>query len=191
VKIQGTFLSSRAARRIFWTLLLAAAAPIATFGVAMHELLSEQFESQAARQNVQLVKFAGMGLLDRLLVARTALTVVARTGRVEAETEGRGRYSRVLVSIAQLDTSGHTLVGSAALSQAWQGRVAQWLLDRGNSPATLLVGSEHDSPRSRTVLLAVMDETRRDRVWIAEIEQACARPFQIRFDSNRAPRARG
>ena len=85
MKIQGTFLASRAGRRIFWTLLLAAAAPIATFGVAMYAMLSAQFESQAMRQQVQLTKFAGMGLLDRLLVARTALDIVARTGRVDAD----------------------------------------------------------------------------------------------------------
>src|SRR5262252_4543644 len=85
MKIQGTFLSSRAGRRIFWTLLLAAAVPIAVFGVAMHALLSTQFESQAKRQQLQLTKFAGMGLLDRLLVARTALSVVSRSGRIDDE----------------------------------------------------------------------------------------------------------
>jgi len=67
MRLEGTFLRSRAGRRIFWTLLLAAAAPIALFGVAMHAMLSSQFETQAARQQAQLTKFAGMGLLDRSL----------------------------------------------------------------------------------------------------------------------------
>ena len=110
MKIQGTFLASRAGRRIFWTLLLAAAAPIATFGVAMHAMLSAQFESQAMRQQVQLTKFAGMGLLDRLLVARTALDIVARTGRVDADAHADSRSGRVLLEVAELDSQGQTLV---------------------------------------------------------------------------------
>ena len=72
MRVQGTFLTSRAGRRIFWTLLLAAAVPLALFGVAMHALLSAQFDSQAQRQQLQLTKFAGMGLLDRLLGRRAA-----------------------------------------------------------------------------------------------------------------------
>src|SRR5262252_1548674 len=121
MKIQGTFLSSRAGRRIFWTLLLAAAVPIAVFGAAMHTLLSTQFESQAQRQQQQLIKFAGMGLLDRLLVARTALTIVSRTGRVDGDGPQTGsRGKRVLLEAAQLDLSGDAVVGSAALAQRWR-----------------------------------------------------------------------
>ena len=107
MKIQGTFMASRAGRRIFWTLLLAAAAPIATFGVAMHAMLSAKFESQAVRQQVQLTKIAGMGLLDRLLVARTTLDVVARTGRgrVGCKAEGR-RRGRVLRTSRKSNAQG-------------------------------------------------------------------------------------
>jgi hypothetical protein len=125
MKIQGTFMASRAGRRIFWTLLLAAAAPIATFGVAMHAMLSAQFESQAFRQQVQLTKMAGMSLLDRLLVARTTLDIVARTGGVDADFKAEGRNGRVLLEVAQLD-AGQDLVeyrSRAALARsvsAWQ-----------------------------------------------------------------------
>ena len=126
MKIQGTFMASRAGRRIFWTLLLAAAAPIATFGVAMHAMLSAQFESQAFRQQVQLTKVAGMGLLDRLLVARTTLDIVARTGGADADFKAEGRNGRVLLDVAQLDAQGKTLSGSASLARRWRDHVSAW-----------------------------------------------------------------
>src|SRR6185295_19894551 len=99
MRLEGTFLRSRAGRRIFWTLLLAAAAPIALFGVAMHAMLSSQFETQAARQQAQLTKFAGMGLLDRLLVARAALHSVAGSGRIEADPPVNRAGARVLTDV--------------------------------------------------------------------------------------------
>src|SRR6185295_10564311 len=115
-----------AGRRIFWTLLLAAAAPIATFGVAMHAMLSAQFESQAFRQQVQLTKVAGMGLLDRLLVARTTLDIIARTGGADADFKAEGRNGRVLLDVAQLDAQGKVLSGNAPLARRWRDDVSAW-----------------------------------------------------------------
>jgi diguanylate cyclase (GGDEF)-like protein len=168
LKIQGTFLSSRAGRRIFWTLLLAAAVPIAVLGVAMYSMLSAQFESQASRQQQQLVKFAGMGLLDRLLVARTALALVARTGRVDLEPPARGRNARVLLEVAELDARGQVVTGSAELAQRWRTRASAWLSRRDGMAATLMVEEQGgDAPR---LLLALSHEDRGDRVWIAEVD---------------------
>ncbi|HEY6510405.1 MAG TPA: diguanylate cyclase, partial [Burkholderiaceae bacterium] len=172
MKIQGTFLASRAGRRIFWTLLLAAAAPIALFGVAMHTMLSAQFESQTIRQQVQLTKFAGMGVLDRLLVARTALDIVARTGRVDADAKGDSRSGRVLLEVAQLDSQGNTLAGSSALARRWRDRVSARQAQRDSDAATLLLGAEQPLMGARPVLLVLPDEKRRDHVWIAEADPA-------------------
>jgi diguanylate cyclase (GGDEF)-like protein len=171
MKIQGTFLASHAGRRIFWTLLLAAAAPIATFGVAMHAMLSAQFESQAMRQQVQLTKFAGMGLLDRLLVARTALDIVARTSRVDVEAQGAdSRSGRVLLEVAQLDSQGEAITGSAPLARRWRDRVSPWHSAAGSDTATLVLGVAQPSTDARSVLMVLRDEKRRNRVWIAEID---------------------
>src|SRR6185295_18972425 len=120
VRIQRKFLSSRAGRRIFWALLLAAAAPIAVFGAMTYHLLSQQFETHVAKQQVQLLKFAGMGLLDRLLVARTTLSIVARTGRVDSGYDAGSRSGRVLLDIAYVNSRGHLLAGNAALAQRWR-----------------------------------------------------------------------
>ncbi len=172
MKIQGTFLASRAGRRIFWTLLLAAAAPIALFGVAMHAMLSAQFESQTIRQQVQLTKFAGMGVLDRLLVARTALDIVARTGRVDADAKEDSRSGRVLLEVAQLDSQGNTLAGSAALVRRWHDRVLARQSQRDSAAATVMLGAEQTLAGARPVLLVLPDEKRRDQVWIAEADPA-------------------
>ena len=40
MKIQGLFLTSRAGRRIFWTLLAAATVPLLLFGAAVHDALT-------------------------------------------------------------------------------------------------------------------------------------------------------
>ena len=170
VKIQRKFLSSRAGRRIFWALLFAAALPIAVFGAAMYHLLSQQFETQAAKQQVQLVKFAGMGLLDRLLVARTALSIVARTGRVDTGFEPGSRSGRVLVEVAYVNSRGHLLAGNAALAQRWRSRTMEWASRRQRETATILLGTDHDATSTRKVLMVLVDDARRDGAWIAEIE---------------------
>ncbi len=140
------------------------------FGVAMHAMLSAQFESQAIRQQVQLTKFAGMGLLDRLLVARTALDIVARTGRVDTDANSDGRSGRVLLEVAQLDSQGQTLAGSAPLVQHWRDRVSAWQLLGGSDSATLMLGVEQPPAQARPVLMVLRDGKRRDRAWIAEID---------------------
>lgn len=170
VSIQRKFLSSQAGRRIFWTLLVAAAVPIAVFGATMYQLLSQQYESQAAKQQVQLVKFAGMGLLDRLLVARTALSIAARTGRVDSAYDPGSRSSRVLLEVAHVNSRGHLLAGNAALAQRWRTRVMEWSSRRRGEVTSLLIGTEPDTSSARTILMVLLDDARRDGAWIAEVD---------------------
>ena len=172
MRVQGTFLTSRAGRRIFWTLLLAAAVPLALFGVAMHALLSAQFDSQAQRQQLQLTKFAGMGLLDRLLVARTALDITARTGRVTAEPDADSRSGRVLAEVAQVDARGRAVSGSAALARRWREQTSAWLAQEHNGSATVVLGAENTAGSARPLLLLIADPSHRYRAWIAEVESA-------------------
>jgi diguanylate cyclase (GGDEF)-like protein len=170
VKIQRKFLSSRAGRRIFWALLLAAAVPIAVFGATMYHLLSQQFETQAAKQQLQLAKFAGMGLLDRLLVARTALSIAARTGRIDNGHDAAGRSGRVLLEVAYVNSRGHLLAGNAALAQRWRTPMMDWASRRQGETATVLVGPDHDALSARKILMVSVDSARRDAAWIAEID---------------------
>ena len=172
MKVQRKFLSSRAGSRIFWALLLAAAVPIAVFGVTMHQLLSQQFQTQVAKQQVQLVKFAGMGLLDRLIVARTALSIVARTGRVDSGYDAGSRSGRVLLEVAYVNSRGHVLAGDAALAQRWRKQTMDWASRRKSETATLLLGADHDAPSGRKVLMVLVGDARRDGAWIAEVEPA-------------------
>ena len=172
MRVQGTFLTSRAGRRIFWTLLLAAAVPLALFGVAMHALLSAQFDSQMQRQQLQLTKFAGMGLLDRLLVARTALDITARTGRVTAEADADSRSGRVLAEVAQVDARGRAVSGSAALARRWREQTSAWLAQEHNGSATVVLGAENTAGSARPLLLLIADPSHRYRAWIAEVESA-------------------
>jgi len=171
MRLEGTFLRSRAGRRIFWTLLLAAAAPIALFGVAMHAMLSSQFETQAARQQAQLTKFAGMGLLDRLLVARAALHSVAGSGRIEADPPVNRAGARVLTDVAHIDAQGRWLDGSAPLARRWRelALATQPLVASG--AATLVLGPASDRD-ARAVLIVLGHEPRRGEMWIAEIDPA-------------------
>jgi len=171
MKIQGTFLSSRVGRRIFWTLLLAAAVPIVASGLAMYAMLSAHFESQTTRQRVQITKYAGMALLDRLLVARTALDIVSRTRRVDISSEVIDRQGPVLKEVAQVDTQGQVLMGSASLARRWLDRFGAQLSDRERGTATVVLGAQ-TLGGSRPVLMVQPDDAQRERVWVTEVDSS-------------------
>jgi len=169
MKIDGTFLRSRAGRRIFWTLLLAAALPIGVFGVALHTLLSEHFAAQAAQQQVQLIKFAGMSLLDRLLVARTALGIASRTGRIDVDPEAINRRGHVILRTAHLDPLGRVLEGSNELAWRWQDSQVLQGAQPGGARPTLALASTPDEAGNRPVMMALRSGTS-DELWIGELD---------------------
>jgi diguanylate cyclase (GGDEF)-like protein len=165
MRIQGTFLSSRVGRRIFWTLLLAAALPIGLLGFALHTLLSDHFAAQAQRQEVQLVKFVGMGLLDRLLMARTVLTTAARTGRVDPDAAS-DRRGRVLRRAARIDRQGQLIEGDAELAQRWHAlSQAVSIFD-----AALVLGAFDMTAGTRAVWMSVSSVDRDGERWVGEID---------------------
>ncbi|HEX6723391.1 MAG TPA: HAMP domain-containing protein, partial [Burkholderiaceae bacterium] len=161
MRIEGTFLTSRVGRRIFWTLLLAAALPIGLLGFALHALLSEHFASQAYRQQVQMIKFAGMGLLDRLLVARTTLTMAAQAGRIDPDATV-DRHGRVLRSAVHTDAHGRWVEGDADLARRWQARSAPG--------ATLALGAFDAATGVRPVWISVSSADRPGERWLGEID---------------------
>jgi diguanylate cyclase (GGDEF)-like protein len=168
MRIEGTFLTSRVGRRIFWTLLLAAALPIGLLGFALHALLSEHFASQAHRQQVQTIKFAGMGLLDRLLVARTTLAMAVQAGRIDADAAAE-RHGRVLRRAARTDAQGRWIEGDAELAQRWQ-EASRPAHGTAASGATLLLGAFDATTGARPVWISVSSADRPGERWLGEVD---------------------
>jgi diguanylate cyclase (GGDEF)-like protein len=170
MKIQGTFLSSRAGRRIFWTLLLAAAVPLGLFGAATYNALVDHFQSQWARQRLQLAKLAGMGVLDRLVVARTVLEITARTGKADADSSIGNRRGRVLVAAAQLDAQGRYTGGDADLWRRWRDAQSDWRSTQRDDAAKLLLGHHLAREHGLPVLIVVRAPGAAAGLWIGEID---------------------
>ena len=171
MKISGLFLASRAGRRIFWTLLLAAAVPILLFGVLTHGALKEHFDDQAHRQRVQAAKFAGLGLLDKLVVARTVLGILARAGVADVESRLGNKRGRVLKAVASVDDAGRVLSGDKALWARWRDEPIKWPVDDKGDIARLVVGHHLQPDDGHPLLLALRVQGQADRFWIAEIDR--------------------
>jgi diguanylate cyclase (GGDEF)-like protein len=172
MKIEGLFLASRAGRRIFWTLLIAAAGPIVLFGASAYDALSEHFAAQEQRQRVQATKYAGLALLDNLLVARTVLGILARTGEADKETRIGNRRGQVLADVATVGVDGRVRAGSAALWQRWQHMVVLDGTDKTAGEARLVVGDEGEGEAPPPVLMTLRIAEHPDVTWIAEIDRA-------------------
>jgi diguanylate cyclase (GGDEF)-like protein len=172
VKIEGLFLASRAGRRIFWTLMLAATVPIALLGASTYDALNEHFAAQAHRQRTQATKYAGLTLLDNLLVARTVLGVFARTGVADKESLIGNRRGRVLVSVAGGTLDGELLAGDARLWQQWQRAVRfEWPTSGGTSVARLVTTEQADAS-GPSVLMAVRLPEQPQRIWVGKVDTA-------------------
>lgn len=173
MKIEGLFLASRAGRRIFWTLMLAATVPIVLLGASTYDTLNEHFASQAQRQRTQATKYAGLALLDNLLVARTVLGVFARTGAADKESLIGNRRGRVLVSVAGGTLDGQLLAGDAQLWQQWQRAATfDWPTPAGTSVARLVMPEPahvSDAPR---VWMAVRLPDQPQRIWVGAVDTA-------------------
>jgi HAMP domain-containing protein len=170
MKIEGFFLTSRVGRRIFWTLLVAAAGPIVLFGSFTYDALRDHFAMQEQRQRVQATKYAGLALLDNLLVARTVLGILARTGVADNETHIGNRRGQVLAEVASVGADGRLRAGSDALWQRWRQFAP---LDAPSAGDTHLVVGESLQPGGdRPILLTLRMADRPEVVWVAEIDRA-------------------
>ena len=170
MRIEGLFLRSRIGRRIFWTLLTAAAVPMVLLGALIHDTLQHHFTTQAERQRVQVAKYAGMGLLDNLVVARTVLEMLARTGRAETDSRLGNRRGRVLGEVAVVDGSGAWALGSLPLWERWHEALpALDALPNGND-AHLVLGHHLDAGQGMPVLMLVHRAEQPGRHWLAEID---------------------
>jgi hypothetical protein len=112
-----------------------------------------------------------MGLLDRLLLARTALGVAARTGGINFDATGVNRRGRVLSKTAHLDVDGHFLAGDDTLPQRWQAGMPSWAAPPDGDATTLVIGQGADaSAAGGQVLMALRRVDRPGEVWLAEVD---------------------
>jgi diguanylate cyclase (GGDEF)-like protein len=169
VKIHGLFLRSRAGRRIFWTLMVAAAVPIGLFGWLIRDALGEHFAAQAQKQRVQAAKFAGLSVLDNLLVARTVLEVVAGQGSIETPKATDARRGQVLRAVAIIDDRGRYEAGERALWERWSERLIGAEPANGRPAAGLLLGAASDGSGA-PVLIMLPPRGASGSRWIAEVE---------------------
>jgi HD-GYP domain-containing protein (c-di-GMP phosphodiesterase class II) len=96
--IDGSFLTSRVARRVFFVVLASALVPILSFALLSYSQVTRQLESDADARLHQNAKQLGMGVLERLLLLDAALA-----SHIEASEEplpealARGRFRDVVL----------------------------------------------------------------------------------------------
>ncbi len=73
--IDGRFLTSRVARRIFFLILMSALVPTLSFAVLSFQQVTRQIEREATARLEQDAKQLGMAVLERLLLLEASLTV--------------------------------------------------------------------------------------------------------------------
>jgi hypothetical protein len=122
MRLESGFLRSRIARRVFWSLLLAAALPLAVFATLAYGMLAERLETQANSRLQEAAKYAGMLVYDRLLAAQTALAGVAAGSHGEHEPQaGLPMAARKLfVAVAGIPHGGGAVLGSAEVADVWR-----------------------------------------------------------------------
>jgi len=111
--IDGRFLRSRVARRIFLSLVLCALVPITSFAWLSFRQVTEQLESDATARLAEDAKTRGMAALERLVLADATLRVAAEALATHAEAPGVEALPASLRELAQ----GRFL----ELTFAWQG----------------------------------------------------------------------
>ena len=172
MKLHGVFLASRAGRRIFWTLLAAAAVPMVLFAALSYDALKDHFAQQAQRQRMQATKYAGLGLLDNLVVARTVLGIMARADSADADARLGNRRGRVLAGAASIDAQGRLRSGSAVVWSRWAGELIEWPERNGDSDAArLVVGHDRAGDDGLPLLIVLRLRTQPDRLWLGEIDR--------------------
>ncbi len=153
--------------------MLAATVPIALLGASTYDTLNEHFASQTQRQRAQATKYAGLALLDNLLVARTVLGVFARTGEADKESLIGNRRGRVLVSVAGGTLDGQLLAGDPQLWQQWRRAEAfEWPMSEGTSVARLVMSDQADVFGSPRALMAVRLPEQPQRIWVGAVDTA-------------------
>lgn len=149
--------------------MIAAAVPIGLFGWLIHDALSEHFATQAQKQRVQAAKFAGLLVLDNLLVARTLLQVVADQGSTKTPTASDARRGPVLRDVAKVDGQGMYEAGDRALWERWRESLTDPAQATSRATAGLFLGVAAGDEAAPALIALPPREPSGSR-WIAEVE---------------------
>ncbi len=94
--IDGRFLTSRVARRVFFVVLASALLPILSFALLSYSQVTRQLERDADARLKQDTKQLGMAVLERLLLLDAALASHVEASQAELpEALARGRFREV------------------------------------------------------------------------------------------------
>jgi len=135
--IDGSFLTSRVARRIFFVILASSLVPTLSFAVLSFQQVTRQVEREATARLEQDAKQLGMAVLERLLLLEASLSVYDESGPPASPPPFfAGRFRRVElrealtlapVEAAHLDAGGSLLrvegFGITLLRRAARGRL--------------------------------------------------------------------
>ncbi len=116
--IDGRFLTSRVARRVFFAVLGSALVPILSFALLAYVQVTRQLEREADARLGQDAKQLGMGVLERLLLLEAALDAAGPSGQALPEALARGRFRTVALREAgplAADDAAHLAAGGSLL----------------------------------------------------------------------------
>jgi HD-GYP domain-containing protein (c-di-GMP phosphodiesterase class II) len=117
--IDGSFLTSRVARRIFFVVLASALVPILSFALLSYSQVTRQLERDANARLHQNAKQLGMGVLERLLLLDAALASHLEASDAPLpDALARGRFRDVVLRAPEpLDPADakHLAAGGALL----------------------------------------------------------------------------
>jgi putative nucleotidyltransferase with HDIG domain len=139
MKLQGTFLRTRVARRVLLAFMLCALVPVALLSFIAYQNVETQLEQQANDRLREDAKSVGMMLVGRVAMLGTELRLVS------SRLEARGRLAEN--EVGELGQTGGTAPRFRALE-----------IERPDREAELLAGqSSHRLPRLPAAQLAHLD----------------------------------
>ena len=165
MRIEGSFLQSKVARRVFALFVLTASIPIIFLSVFSHHQVSALLIDHAHKELEAFNSVYGSAAYDRLLVAESTLSDLAlewARGSLSNTLEQRSR--RIFRSVAAISPSGDKTIvfGNEPAFEKPGGR-EQAQLQRGETVLQLPVSNN----TSAVVLVRAIDAARPNQAWIA------------------------
>lgn len=166
MRLETGFLRSRTGRRVFWTLLVAAALPLAVFASLAYGTLAERLDTLTHNRLQEAAKYAGLRVYDRLLSAQTVLAAIAAGSHGDQPPSDPPLAARdVFSAVASVDHHDRHVRGPAELVATWAGLNGDPRLAAEAGQRRLWWMASPAGGEGR-VLLGVRDA---DQWWIAEL----------------------
>ena len=156
MRIKGTFLRSAVARRVFFSLLLAAMLPLLAFGGLGYRSLQAHFDAENRRASLDHAKDLGMRVFDRLSSAHAALGALAEIGAWQSLAPPGPALRQMLLRVATVGPTYEAVSGDAELGSLWlrlkapagkQAPSLKWSTDVRGPSARVLIS--HPDPQGR------------------------------------------